>query len=131
MSSLWDFFQSNLTHFHSYCFIFRCWQSNVSNYQLKFTLQFYKIEWVKICHSSNRLYQGFAEKIFLGIYLHSKAENQKGNWGGGGVLVCIPVSNGAMKLTFLHLIRLLSNLLYILLYSLMTIYMYFVLFYPK
>ena len=30
---------------------------------------------------SNFLYQGFAEKYLLGIYLHSKAWNQKENWG--------------------------------------------------
>ena len=28
---------------------------------------------LKVGHSSNFLYQGFAEKYFLGIYLHSKA----------------------------------------------------------
>ena len=33
----------------------------------------------KVCHSSNLLYQGFAEKYFLGIYLNSTAENQKEN----------------------------------------------------
>ena len=27
----------------------------------------------KVGHSSNFVYQGFAEKYFLGIYLHSKA----------------------------------------------------------
>ena len=28
---------------------------------------------IKVGHSSNFLYQGFAEKYFLGVYLHSKA----------------------------------------------------------
>ena len=28
---------------------------------------------LKVGHSSNFLYQGFAEKYFLGIYLHGKA----------------------------------------------------------
>ena len=28
---------------------------------------------IKVGHSSNFLFQGFAEKYFLGIYLHSKA----------------------------------------------------------
>ena len=28
---------------------------------------------IKVGHSSNFLYQGFAKKYFLGIYLHSKA----------------------------------------------------------
>ena len=28
---------------------------------------------LKVGHSSNFLYQGFAKKYFLGIYLHSKA----------------------------------------------------------
>ena len=38
-------------------------------------------EHTKVGHSSNFLYQGFAEKYFLGIYLHGKAYNQKENWG--------------------------------------------------
>ena len=29
---------------------------------------------VHVCHSSNLLYQGFAQRYFLGIYLHSKAK---------------------------------------------------------
>ena len=28
---------------------------------------------IKVCHFSNLLYQSFAEKYFLGIYLHGKA----------------------------------------------------------
>ena len=30
-------------------------------------------QYFKVGHSSNFLYQGFAEKYFFGIYLHSKA----------------------------------------------------------
>ena len=57
-------------------------------------------EFFKVRHSSNFLYWGFAEKYLVGgIYLHSKAWNQQENWGS----VCILVSNGPMKLTFLHL----------------------------
>ena len=45
------------------------------------------------------LYQGFAEKYFWGIFLHSKAKTRRENLGS----VCILLSDGAMKLTFSHL----------------------------
>ena len=56
--------------------------------------------YVKVGQSSNLLYQGFAEKYFLCIYLNSKAKYKKKKTGRS---VCISMSNGAMKLTHLHL----------------------------
>ena len=53
---------------------------------------------IKVCHSW-KLYQGFAENYFLGIYLQSKAYNQKEHRGS----LCILLSNGSMKLAFLFL----------------------------
>ena len=41
--------------------------------QRNFFLDFEQFRVFKVGHSSNFLYQGFAEKYFLGIYLHSKA----------------------------------------------------------
>ena len=54
---------------------------------------------LKVRHSSNFLYHGFAAKYFLGIYLHSKPWNQKETlWS-----MCTSISHDPMKLTFFAL----------------------------
>ena len=54
---------------------------------------------LKVRHSSNFLYHGFAAKYFLGIYLHSKPWNQKETlWS-----MCTSICHDPMKLTFFAL----------------------------